>query len=114
MNKAVLIDPYVGEITDVVVGDWKDIQKLLQCDCFGSGGYTETNDAIYVNDEGLYTETMYVKIPDLYPDPYAGRVLILGMDDDGDSADSNMSAKDVKKMEHEFLNSSQVKALYAY
>ena len=104
----------MGEITEVVVDDWKDILKLLKCECFGSGGYTETNDAIYVNDEGLYTETMYVKIPDLYPDPYAGRVLILGVDAHGDSADANMSVEDVKKIKHEFLNAAQVRALYAF
>ena len=114
MNKAVLIDPYVGEITDVVVNDWRDISKLLKCDLFCSGGYTETKDAIYVNDEGLYTENMYVKIPAWYPDPYAGRVLILGVDAHGDSVDAKMSVEDVKKIEHEFLNAAQVRALYAF
>ena len=51
--KGVLVDPYTRTIENVEVGDWRDIQKHLQCDCFGSGGYDEGGDAIYVNDEGF-------------------------------------------------------------
>ena len=37
--KAVLVDPYLKTIENVEVGDWRDIQKHLQCSVFGSGGF---------------------------------------------------------------------------
>jgi hypothetical protein len=78
--KAVLFDPYTRKVSNVEVDDYRDISKHLQCDLFCSGGYTEDGDAIYVNDEGLYEEDMFTYMPDVYPDPYAGRVLVLGID----------------------------------
>lgn len=103
--KAVLVDPYLQTIEDVEVGDWTDIKKHLQCDCFGSGGYDEGGDAIYVNDNGLYEETMFVNIPDVYPYPYAGRVLFLGINRaNGESQDAFLSAEDVQDINHKFMS----------
>lgn len=110
--KGVLVDPYLKTIENVEVKDWRDIQKHLQCDTFGSGGYDEGGDAIYVNDEGLYTETAFVYMPDVYPDPYAGRVLFLGIDASGESKDSWLDAEDVADIDHKFMTRDEVGVMY--
>ena len=102
--KGVLVDPYLKTIENVEVNDYKDISKHLQCDMFCSGGYDEGGDAIYVNDEGLYTETAFVYMPVVYPDPYAGRVLFLGIDAGGNSKDAWLDAEDVADIDHMFMS----------
>lgn len=106
--KGVLVDPYLKTIENVEVNDYKDISKHLQCDMFCSGGYDEGGDAIYVNDEGLYTETAFVYMPDVYPDPYAGRVLFLGIDAGGNSKDAWLDAEDVADIDHMFMSREDV------
>ena len=110
--KAVLVDPYKGTIENVEVSDYRDISKHLQCDMFCSGGYDEGGDAIYVNDEGLYTEDMFVYIPDVYPYPYAGRVLFLGINrDNGESQDAWLDDVDVADMDHRFMHRMDVQRM---
>jgi hypothetical protein len=107
--KGVLVDPYTRTIENVEVGDWRDIQKHLQCSVFGSGGYDEGGDAIYVNDEGLYEETEFWYAPDVYPYPYAGRVLFLGINRaNGESQDAWLDAEDVADMDHQFMTRDEV------
>jgi len=107
--KGVLVDPYTRTIENVEVGDWRDIQKHLQCSVFGSGGYDEGGDAIYVNDEGLYEETEFWYAPDVYPYPYAGRVLFLGINRaNGESQDAWLDAEDVADMDHKFMSRDEV------
>ena len=111
--KAVLVDPYLGTIENVEVNDYRDINQHLQCDVFCSGGYDEGGDAIYVNDEGLYQESMFVYMPDVYPDPYAGRVLFLGLDpSNGESQDAWLDAKDVADIDHKFMTRDEVGRMY--
>ena len=107
-HKGVLVDPYTKTITDVQVGDFKDIQKHLQCSMFCSGGYDEGGDAIYVNDEGLYTETEFRYAPEIYPYPYAGRVLFLGIDAGGNNADSFLDAEDLEDIDAKFMSRDEV------
>jgi hypothetical protein len=112
MQKAILIDPYKREITDVSVNDWRDIQSLLQCSIFSGAGYTEDGDALYCNDEGLFDESAYVFMPDYImanDGLIAGRVLVLGFDPNtGDSKDSVLSADDVRDIDHKFLDVSEL------
>ncbi len=111
--KAVLVDPYLKTIENVEVNDYKDISKHLQCDMVCSGGYDEGGDAIYVNDEGLYTETAFVYMPDVYPDPYAGRVLFLGINRaNGESQDAWLDAEDVADIDHKFMTRRAVEVMY--
>jgi hypothetical protein len=110
--KGVLVDPYLETIKNVEVADWRDIQKHLQCDVFSSGGYDEGGDAIYVNDEGLYTEDKFVYMPDVYPYPYAGRVLFLGIDPaNGESQDAWLDDVDVADMDHKFMTRDEVSVM---
>jgi hypothetical protein len=95
---AILIDPY-EETIEVVdySGDYKDISTLLGCDLFTSV-YTEMADTIYVDDEGLYVENQkYFKLKG-YPQPLAGRGLVIGVTDDGDSTDCVSSLEDIQDM----------------
>lgn len=110
--KAVLVDPYLKTIENVEVNDYKDISKHLQCDMFCSGGYDEGGDAIYVNDEGLYIDNMFVYMPDVYPYPYAGRVLFLGINRaNGESQDAFLDAEDVADMNHKFMHRVEVQMM---
>ena len=109
--KGVLVDPYLKTIENVEVGDWRDIQKHLQCNIFCSGGYDEGGDAIYVNDEGLYEETEFWYAPEIYPYPYAGRVLFLGIDASGESKDAWLDAEDVMDIDHKFMSRDEVSVM---
>ena len=95
MMQAILIDPYTQTIEVVEYsGDYKDISAMLGCDLFTTV-YTEMADTIYVDDEGLYVEDQrYFNIKG-YPQPLAGRGLVLGSTDDGDSTDCVSSLQDI-------------------
>jgi len=95
MMQAILIDPYTQTIEVVEYsGDYKDIYALLGCDLFTTV-YTEMADTIYVDDEGLYVEDQrYFKVKG-YPQPLAGKGLVLGSTDDGDSTDCVSSLDDI-------------------
>lgn len=94
--QAILIDPFTETIEEVdYSGDYKDIYALLGCDLFTTV-YTEMADTIYVDDEGLYVEDQrYFKLKG-YPQPLAGRGLVLGCTDDGDSTDCVSSLQDIQ------------------
>jgi hypothetical protein len=96
--KAVLIDPYAEEVRDVIYnGNYKQIHEHILADCFDVvrlSGY----DDVYVDDEGLLKitpETKFFMLPD-YPNPLAGRGLILGNDmattGEGESIDCHYDA----------------------
>lgn len=111
--KAVLIDPYARTVSNVEVDDYRDISRHLQCDLFCSGGYTDDGDAVYVNDEGLYEESMFTYMPEVYPDPYAGRVLVLGIDGDtGESQDAVLDALGGMDLLCSFLTRDEVGRMY--
>jgi len=52
MKKGILIDVKAETITEVEVGDYKDIQKKIGCDLFDVVRVDNKND-LYVDDEGL-------------------------------------------------------------
>ena len=95
MMQAILIDPYTQTIEVVEYsGDYKDISAMLGCDLFTTV-YAEMPDTIYVDDEGLYVEDKrFFKLKG-YPQPLAGRGLVLGSTDDGDSTDCVSSLQDI-------------------
>lgn len=112
--RAVLLDPYTRTIANVEVKDYRDISKNLECDVFGSGGSHKNGDAVYVNDEGLFEESMFVYMPDVSPDPYAGRVLFLGLDPDtGESQDARLTSVDVVfDVDYKFMTRDEVGRMY--
>jgi hypothetical protein len=95
MMQAILIDPYTETIEVVdYSGDWRDIKTLLGCELFTTV-YLDDVDTIYVDDEGLYAEDQkFFKLKG-YPQPLAGRGLVLGSTEDGDSTDCASSLDDI-------------------
>ena len=99
MMQAILINPFDKTIEEVdYSGDWRDISSLLECDIFTTAYFADTPDSVYVDDEGLYVEDQaFFTIGD-YPQPLAGRGLILGCNDEGDSVDCKTTLEEAKAM----------------
>ena len=99
MMQAILINPFDKTIEEVEYsGDWKDISSLLECDIFTTVYFDNTTDSVFVDDEGLYVEGQaFFTIGDC-PQPLAGRGLILGCDDEGDSVDCKTTLEEAKAM----------------
>lgn len=100
MNKAILIDPSILSVSEITVPyDYVSIQDLIGCRCFTCVRIDEKNVA-YVDDEGLINGTEHgIKFnEEVYPEPIAGKVVILGDDVQGDSCDTTLCADDVDRM----------------
>jgi hypothetical protein len=98
MNKAILVDPFIPAIKKVQVKDFHCIQKIIGCDLFTCVRFPDGKHVAYVDDEGLIngTELGIVFTKDIYPDPLAGRVLILGDDGAGGNADCELTGADIQ------------------
>lgn len=100
--KAILIDPFEKTVTEVDHnGNYRQIYTLLshpehRVDCF-TVVQIENDDAIFVDDEGLLKDPKHFFVWRGYPQPLAGKGLILGTNDEGDSVDAVISVEDVKK-----------------
>ena len=100
MTKAILLDPQTSSIMPTEVGDFEDIQRKIGCRCFTCVRFPDGKHVAYVDDEGLINGTEYGTVfsDDIYPEPLAGRVLILGDDGAGGDADCELTGADIKKM----------------
>lgn len=106
MMQAILINPFDKTIEEIEYsGDWKDISSLLECDIFTTAYFDDTDDSVYVDDEGLYVEDQAFFTIGNYPQPLAGRGLILGCNDEGDSVDCKTTLEEAKAMV-EFLGNN--------
>lgn len=100
--KAILIDPFDETVTEVEHnGDYRHIYTLLshpehKVDCFTIVQITQ-GDAIFVDDEGLLKDPKHFFVWKGYPQPLAGKGLILGTNDEGDSVDVVTTVDEVKK-----------------
>ena len=86
--KAFVVDPFNQKIEPVIyTGDYKDISKLIEASSglFDVVRLYANQDVAFVDDEGLYVENQKFWIHKNYPTPLAGKSLILGTDDEGDS-----------------------------
>jgi len=99
MATAYLIDPFEQSVQEVnYFGDYTEIYKHIKCDLFTVVGLNNKGDCVYVDDEGLLKDNqMFFKIQG-YPEPLAGRGLILGTDEEGDSCSATLSFEDVRQM----------------
>ena len=98
MNKAYLIDPHNAEVVEVEIpqDDHVKIQKLIGCDFFTPGGYLDTGDVVFVDDEGLYKSTHFFRMKALNGGmPLAGKGIVLGSDGEGGSADVKITKADL-------------------
>ena len=93
--KAIIIDPQTMTVEETdFVGDYRDIQNTVQCRCFTIVNIDgPTNDALFVDDEGLLKGSGHVFKYMGYP--LVGRGLILGTDDEGESIGTGLTVPDV-------------------
>lgn len=87
MTIGYLIDPEANTVQRVTVGDYKTIYKWIGCDCFDVARFAQNGDGCFVDDEGLLVQrppTDFFVLPG-YPEPLAGKGLVMGVDDEGES-----------------------------
>jgi len=84
---AYLIDPFTQTITQVEHnGHYQQIYDLIDCENFDLARINEHGDGIYIDDEGLFREAPQAFFHHKnYPQPLAGKGLVLGCDDEGES-----------------------------
>ena len=94
--RAILIDPAKQTVTEVDYdGDYQSIYKLTDCTTFAVPYVLENEDALYVDDEGLLNGPVNFFTIWGYPEPLAGKCLILGTDEDGKSVAAKSMIEDL-------------------
>lgn len=82
-------------------GDWRKISKLLSYEkhdvSIFTCVYVDENHTLLVDDEGLLHGPEHFFIWPKYPQPLAGRGLILGDSPDGDSVSATLDVEWVRK-----------------
>ena len=103
MLKAYLIDPTNQTVTEhQISGDYKEIQKLGQYRAFDVVRLDD-GDGVFVDDEGLMNGTpqtigMFLLTGTARSVALAGRGVVLGCDDEGESQDANISLEALTAM----------------
>lgn len=100
--KAILIDPELNMVKEVdYSGDFNEIYKLIDCSTFTCVDLGD-GETLYLDDEGLFkNETYLFQMKGAYQ-PFAGKGLILGTNDEGDSIGTKLTPIAVS-MKVEFL-----------
>lgn len=112
--RAILIDPFTKTIEEVdYSGDYKDIYGLIECDLFTTVYLPNTSDdTLFVDDEGLYVENQKFFKIDGFEQPLAGRGLLLGTDEEGESIDCMSTVEEVKAIVSWEKDGTQVEASF--
>lgn len=102
--RAILVKPDQPETPIEVVdydGDWKSIYALISYENHAvvtyDAVYIDSQHVMFVDDNGLITNPEHFVIWKDYPQPLAGRALILGCDDDGDSVACSLTEEWVRE-----------------
>ena len=105
-NKGILIDPFTKTVKEIQVPNhWTEISKAIGGEdvTFTSAPILDVeNESLYVDDNGLVvddlTKQKFIYLMNLSPDqPMAGKGLILGMDEEGEAADTKITVEEVEK-----------------
>lgn len=81
---AYLIDPFERKVTEVEYsGQYQDIYKLIDAQTFDVARL-RNGDSIFIDDEGLMKSNEFFMHRGYY-NPLAGKGLVLGTDEEGDS-----------------------------
>ena len=97
--KAILIDPFTRTVTEVEYsGNYQQIYDLIDCETFDCARINRHGDGIFVDDEGLIRdkEQAFFLHAD-YPQPLAGKGLVLGCDDEGESVSPHTTLDEVTR-----------------
>ncbi|CAB4195373.1 hypothetical protein UFOVP1298_15 [uncultured Caudovirales phage] len=96
--KAILINPFDQTVTEVEYnGDFHHIYELIECDTYDVARINENGDGIFVDDDGLFKQDQMFFQHEDYPSPLAGRGLVLGCDEEGESVVPDTSLSEVIK-----------------
>jgi hypothetical protein len=102
--RAILVKPDQPETPIEVVdydGDWKSIYALISYENHAvdtyDAVYIDSQHVMFVDDNGLITNPEHFVIWNGYPQPLAGRALILGYDDDGDNVACSLTEEWVRE-----------------
>jgi hypothetical protein len=97
--KAYLIDPQAQTIEQVdYSGDYTQIYDLINASLFTAATFNEAGDTCFVDDEGLFNgDNEFFIIAD-YPQPLAGRALVLGCNDEGESIEPSISLEQCRAL----------------
>lgn len=88
MIKAILIDPFTETVSNVTLVDAKlqTLRNLIECEIITMAGLADGVDMI-LDDEGLLKDSSsqaYFKFG-ISSQPFAGKALVVGTDDEGDT-----------------------------
>jgi|TARA_R100001463_G_scaffold136272_1_gene201231 hypothetical protein len=91
-----LINPFDNTIKPVILSDvdsnLKQIYALLDCTIIDAV-YSIDDHTIFVDDEGLFVENQ--RFFKLFGQPLAGKALVLGVGEEGDSKDAELWVEDI-------------------
>jgi hypothetical protein len=110
--KAILIDPFEQTVKEVQYsGDFNQIYDLIEAETFDVARISR-GDGIFVDDEGLLNAPTHFFEHSEYHSPLAGKGLIVGCDEGGESVDCKTTLDEVKA-KVTFSNILQIRARYA-
>lgn len=98
--KAYLIDPFTKTVSEVDYdGNYQNIYKLISSDTNPVSTFTcvnvnEAEDTVFVDDEGLLDNMNTQQFFSLNGYPLAGKGLVLGTNEDGESVTPSISLKE--------------------
>lgn len=105
--KAILIDPTCNMVSEVSYsGDYEEIYKLIDCDTFTCVDLGE-GETLYLDDEGLFKNETYLFQMKGAHQPFAGKGLILGTDEEGETIATKLSPLEIS-MKTEFLGLCEI------
>ena len=97
ISKGLLIDAKRGIISEVKVGDYTDIQRLIGCDTFTVVRLSKT-ECLYVDDNGLINDTTHGFSIATANGQLMGNGVVLGLNPhSGDSEDTKLAIGDLAK-----------------
>ena len=116
--KVYLIDPFTKTVTAVEYdGKSENIYKLIDCSLFTVSYIGAEQDAIFIDDEGLMKkpdsqEFFLFKRDDGSEQFLAGKGLVVGCDDEGETIEPSVTL-DYVQLRVEFIDNRENGALYA-
>lgn len=99
--KALHINVITKEITEIdLEKGLQPLYKALECDTFAAvvpRGFP-AGDCLYIDDEGLLKEPIGAFTVKGFPQVLSGHGLVVGTDEDGDSADVKLTLDELKEI----------------
>lgn len=90
--KVFVIDPANLDIYEAEYnGSIDEIYQLGDFDCFDVASFNAENDGVYVDDNGLFKEDQSFFAITGYPQPLAGKGVVIGCDEEGASVEPSVS-----------------------